>query len=67
MICPRCRSTDARTVARSPVAGVWTMNSCPKCWYAWRSTEPAAATDPDLYYPEFRINAEDIAVAPRIV
>jgi vanillate/4-hydroxybenzoate decarboxylase subunit D len=67
MICPRCQSPDASTVARSPVAGVWTMNSCPTCWYAWRSTEPPAATDPDLYYSEFRLDRDEIAAAPRIV
>jgi len=67
MICPRCRCTEATTVAHSPVAGVWEMYSCPTCWYAWRSTEPATATDPDLYHPQFRINADDIAAAPRIV
>jgi hypothetical protein len=60
MICPRCRSTEANTVAHSPIADVWTMNSCPTCWYAWRSTEPAAATHPDLY-------PDDIAAAPRII
>jgi vanillate/4-hydroxybenzoate decarboxylase subunit D len=67
MICPRCQSPDASTVARSPVPGVWTMTSCPTCWYAWRSTEPPAATDPDLYYSEFRLDRDEIPAAPLIV
>jgi vanillate/4-hydroxybenzoate decarboxylase subunit D len=66
MICPRCRSTEVSTVAQSPVAGRWTMSSCTTCWYAWRSTEPAAAIDPDAYYPGFRLSTEDITSAPRL-
>lgn len=67
MICPRCRSTEVSTVAHSPVAGHWTTSSCAVCWYAWRSTEPVAAIDPDAYPAEFRLNVEDITTAPRLV
>lgn len=55
-ICPRCRSPHATEVARSPVADRWTMYSCPTCWYAWRSTEPHTATDPDDFPVEFRVD-----------
>ncbi|HEY2057376.1 MAG TPA: non-oxidative hydroxyarylic acid decarboxylases subunit D [Amycolatopsis sp.] len=67
MICPRCRSTEAATVAHSPVAGRWTMSSCSACWYSWRSTEPDTATDPDAYPVEFRLTAGEITAAPRLV
>jgi vanillate/4-hydroxybenzoate decarboxylase subunit D len=65
--CPRCQSAAASTVAQSPVAGRWTMQSCGICWYAWRSTEPRTATDPLFYPNEFRVNVASIAGAPRIV
>lgn len=64
--CPRCRSATS-VVARSPVPDRWEMWSCDTCWYAWRSTEPAAATDPDLYPPELRLDVASLANAPRIV
>ena len=67
IVCPRCRSATAATVAQSPIAGRWTMQSCGTCWYAWRSTESDTATDPDLYPQEFRVDAASIADAPRIV
>jgi hypothetical protein len=43
------------------------MYSCSTCWYAWRSTEPSTATDPDAYPKGFRIDPADITGAPRIV
>ncbi|SEP53897.1 non-oxidative hydroxyarylic acid decarboxylases subunit D [Amycolatopsis saalfeldensis] len=67
MICPRCRSAEAGPVAFSPVPGHWTMSSCTACWYSWRSTEPDTATDPEAYPVEFRLTAEDITTAPRLV
>ncbi len=66
-LCPRCRSAATATVAHSPIAGRWTMQSCGTCWYAWRSTEPSTATDPDLYPQELRIDVATIDDAPRIV
>ncbi|WP_316770418.1 non-oxidative hydroxyarylic acid decarboxylases subunit D [Streptomyces sasae] len=66
-ICPRCSSPNISLVAESPVPGHWVMRSCSRCWYAWRSTEPAAATDPDAYPDDFRITPDDIQHAPRLV
>jgi hypothetical protein len=43
------------------------MRSCSRCWYAWRSTEPAAASDPDAYPEDFRLTPDDIQHAPRLV
>ena len=64
--CPRCGSATS-IVAYSPVPGCWEMYSCATCWYAWRSTEPGTATDPDLYPYEFRLDVKSLADAPRIV
>lgn len=64
--CPRCRSATS-VVARSPLSGCWEMRSCATCWYAWRSTEPATATDPDRYPHELRLDVGSLADAPRIV
>jgi hypothetical protein len=66
-LCPRCRSTDITVVAHSPIEGVWTMTSCQTCWYAWRSTEAAEATDADVYPNEFRLTAADLLSAPATV
>ena len=65
--CPRCRAADVRQIAASPVAGRWVMRSCQTCWYAWRSTEPAAATDADQYPESFRLDPDAITAAPRMV
>lgn len=65
--CPRCRSEAISVVANSPIEGVWTVSSCATCWYAWRSTEDSAATDPERYPPEFRLTADDLTSAPTTV
>jgi hypothetical protein len=43
------------------------MRSCQTCWYAWRSTEPDAATDPASYPESFRLDPQEITAAPRMV
>lgn len=43
------------------------MRACQTCWYAWRSTEPVQATDVDQYPESFRLNADEITDAPRMV
>ena len=65
--CPRCRARAVRQVAASPVPGRWVMRSCQTCWYAWRSTEPDAATDPGSYPESFRLDPQEITAAPRMV
>ena len=65
--CPRCRARDIRQVATSPVPGRWVMRACQTCWYAWRSTEPEQATDAGQYPESFRLDADEIAGAPRMV
>ena len=65
--CPRCRARDIRQVAASPVPGRWVMRACQTCWYAWRSTEPDAATQADQYPESFRLDSSEITGAPRMV
>lgn len=65
--CPRCRARETRQVATSPVLDRWVMRACQTCWYAWRSTEPVQATDVDQYPESFRLNADEITGAPRMV
>jgi len=60
-VCPRCSSPRTGPVAESPVPGHWVMHSCSRCWYAWRSTEPAACPD------GFHLTPDDIRHAPRLV
>jgi hypothetical protein len=43
------------------------MRSCQACWYAWRSTEPRAATDPGSYPESFRLDPDEITAAARMV
>jgi hypothetical protein len=43
------------------------MRSCQACWYAWRSTEPLAATDAGSYPESFRLDPREITAAPRMV
>jgi len=54
--CPRCSTQETLMVARSPVAGVWTMRLCPVCFYSWRSTEPDYATKASALAPDFRVD-----------
>jgi hypothetical protein len=64
LVCPRCRTAGAATLAQSPVAGVWTVYGCNVCFYTWRSTEPQENTDPDKYPEAFRLNPEDLKNLP---
>ena len=65
--CPRCRHHDVRQVAVSPVPGRWVMRAYQACWYVWRSTEPATATDPGQYPEPFRLDPGTITAAPGTV
>jgi len=65
--CPRCRTADVRQAAASPVPGRWVIWACQTCWYVWRSTEPATATEPDQYPESFRLDPDEITAAPRMV
>lgn len=67
--CPRCRSAAVEVRSRSPVAGVWTVFGCSTCFYTWRSTEPEANRDPDIYPAVFRIDPSilpGLEIAPSI-
>ncbi|EPZ48152.1 non-oxidative hydroxyarylic acid decarboxylases subunit D [Alicyclobacillus acidoterrestris] len=64
--CPRCDSTKAEAVAKSPVQGAWTVYSCPVCFYTWRSTEADKFTDPSKYEPSFKVNQADIPNAIQV-
>lgn len=61
MICPRCRTSGAELVAKSPVADAWEMYLCPACKFSWRTSEPPAVTDPEQYDQRFRLTAEQLA------
>jgi vanillate/4-hydroxybenzoate decarboxylase subunit D len=65
-VCPRCDATGTRVLTTSPVAGRWVMYGCDICFYSWRSTEPAYATDPARYPAAFRIDPAEIATMPAI-
>ena len=65
-ICPRCRSNATAVRAQSPAAGVWIIFGCDTCFYTWRSTEPAANTDPDQYPHVFRLNPAEFAKLPEV-
>ena len=68
--CPRCDAAKSKIVAHSPVKGVWEMCMCPVCFYFWRSTEPAYATQAAAMNPSFRIKQEDIpnfSVMPEVL
>jgi vanillate/4-hydroxybenzoate decarboxylase subunit D len=58
--CPRCRSGTIKSLAQSPVAGVWTVFGCSTCFYSWRSTEPEENVNPEKYPAAFRLRPEDI-------
>ena len=61
--CPRCLTSDARVVARSPRPGVWTMHLCTVCFYTWRSTEPEYATNAEALSLRFRIDPSRLGEA----
>ncbi|CAL9333495.1 MULTISPECIES: non-oxidative hydroxyarylic acid decarboxylases subunit D [unclassified Streptomyces] len=65
-LCPRCADRTVRTVAHSPVPGVWQVLQCARCLYMWRTTEPARRTSRDAYPERFRLTAEDIASASEV-
>ena len=65
-VCPRCRSDSTAVRAHSPIAGVWTIFGCDTCFYTWRSTEPAANTDPDQYPQVFRLNPAELTKFPEV-
>jgi hypothetical protein len=44
----------------SPVPGRWVMYVCDTCFYSWRCTEPAYATDPAAYPAAFKIDPDSI-------
>jgi len=43
------------------------MRAYQACWYVWRSTEPATATDPGQYPEPFRLDPGTITAAPGTV
>jgi hypothetical protein len=65
-VCPRCDQRDVRVLTTSPVPGVWTMYSCDVCFYSWRSTEPAYATDPATYPAIFKVDPATIPQMPDV-
>lgn len=60
MTCPRCGNSSHE---RMHVAadGSWEVHLCARCFYTWRSSEPAAMRDHASYDPRFRLSAEQIA------
>jgi vanillate/4-hydroxybenzoate decarboxylase subunit D len=58
--CPRCDSKKTQILCESPVKGCWIMYVCPVCTFTWRSTEPEAITNPEMYNPRFKVNPSDM-------
>lgn len=65
-VCPRCAHDGVRTVAHSPVPGVWQVLQCARCLYMWRTTEPARRTRRADYPAQFRLTEHDIATAAEV-
>jgi len=53
-------------LAVSPVPDSWSVWSCRRCWYSWRSTEPLANSSPAHYPAEFRLTELDITSAENV-
>ncbi|KUF19197.1 MULTISPECIES: non-oxidative hydroxyarylic acid decarboxylases subunit D [Streptomyces] len=68
MTCPRCLYDHAETVTAAPEGGaaVWEVRQCPRCWYAWRSTEAPARTSAEHFPAEHRLTPEAIDAAPEL-
>ncbi|MET9293271.1 non-oxidative hydroxyarylic acid decarboxylases subunit D [Streptomyces sp. NPDC003077] len=64
--CPRCPADQTFRVATAPVGAVWEVRQCGRCWYTWRSTEPAARRDPGHFPADFRMSPQTIAEAPQM-
>lgn len=64
MICPRCGEEHIEVLAKSPVAGVWTVYRCQHCFYTWRSSEPLRRTSREHYPEQFKMTQADIDNAP---
>ncbi|MFA3835334.1 non-oxidative vanillic acid decarboxylases subunit D [Streptomyces aureus] len=58
--CPRCAFEEISLLAASPVPGVWDVVQCGRCFYTWRTIEPARRTRRDAYPDSFKLTAEDI-------
>ena len=65
-VCPRCRSATSAVRAHSAVADLWTIFGCDTCFYTWRSTEPAANTDPEQYPQIFRLDPDEVGRFPEV-
>jgi hypothetical protein len=64
--CPRCAHDVIDLLAVSPVAGAWEVLQCLRCFYGWRTSEPARRTDPDAYPVSFIMTPEQIDAATEI-
>lgn len=64
--CPRCDHDAVSTVATSPVAGVWDVLRCGRCFYMWRTTEPDRRTRRAAYPAQFRLTRADIDNATEV-
>lgn len=61
MKCVRCLAGDVTVAAHAPDgSGAWEIYRCPRCNYAWRSTEPETITDPARRDPFFQLDGVDL-------
>ncbi|MFF3566926.1 non-oxidative hydroxyarylic acid decarboxylases subunit D [Nocardia jiangxiensis] len=65
-LCPRCASNTIRTLATSPVPGIWEVRECQPCGFTWRTTEPARRTDREHYPRAFVLTEADLHAAPAV-
>jgi transposase-like protein len=64
IVCPRCEESTVRVMTTSPVPGKWTMYVCDTCFYSYRSTEKASATEPASFPQDWKVDPADIPSMP---
>ncbi len=64
--CPRCAHEELDLLLSSPVPEVWSVLQCQRCFYGWRTSEPARRTDPGTYPDSFKMTSAQISNAPEI-
>lgn len=66
MLCPRCRSEAVSLLTKALVDDAWEVFICDVCSYSYRSTEPEAHKNPELYDERFRIDPAAIGSLDQI-
>lgn len=65
-VCPRCADANIHQITASPVPGAWEVLQCPRCFYMWRTTEPARRSIREHYPEQHRLTEQDIETASEV-